>query len=129
MRGVLRCSFCGKSQDEVATLVSGPGPVFICNECHALITPIMARAAPPAPERTIGPAQSRRQSPAIGRLGTTLSGHTRTAPRDPSNSLRSEEHATKQISDRESAAAVFGYLAASDVALAAIGILTHKLSS
>jgi hypothetical protein len=31
-----------------------------------------------------------------GRLESTLSGHTRTAPRDPSNSRRSEEHATWQ---------------------------------
>ena len=26
------CSFCGKSQEEVAKLVAGPG-VYICNEC------------------------------------------------------------------------------------------------
>jgi len=30
----LRCSFCDKSQDEVAHLVRGPkNDVFICNEC------------------------------------------------------------------------------------------------
>lgn len=29
------CSFCGKSQSEVKSLVAGPG-VFICNECIAL---------------------------------------------------------------------------------------------
>ncbi len=28
----IRCSFCGKTQDEVARLVAGPG-VFICDEC------------------------------------------------------------------------------------------------
>ena len=28
----LRCSFCGKNQDEVAQLVAGP-TVYICNEC------------------------------------------------------------------------------------------------
>ena len=28
----LRCSFCGKNQDEVKKLVAGPG-VYICNEC------------------------------------------------------------------------------------------------
>ena len=26
------CSFCGKSQDEVRTMVSGPNGVFICDE-------------------------------------------------------------------------------------------------
>lgn len=29
---LLRCSFCGKAQTEVKTLVAGPG-VFICDEC------------------------------------------------------------------------------------------------
>ena len=32
---VYRCSFCGKSQEEVKRLVSGPG-VFICDECVQL---------------------------------------------------------------------------------------------
>ncbi len=27
------CSFCGKSEDEVERLISGPNDVFICNEC------------------------------------------------------------------------------------------------
>ena len=30
--GVIRCSFCGKTQDEVEKMISGPG-VYICNEC------------------------------------------------------------------------------------------------
>ena len=29
----LRCSFCGKTQDEVGKLIAGPGGVYICNEC------------------------------------------------------------------------------------------------
>jgi len=28
----MRCSFCGKKQDEVHTIIAGPG-VYICNEC------------------------------------------------------------------------------------------------
>lgn len=28
----LRCSFCGKSEDDVEKLIAGP-TVFICNEC------------------------------------------------------------------------------------------------
>ncbi len=31
----MRCSFCGKTEDQVSTLVSGPG-VYICNECVRL---------------------------------------------------------------------------------------------
>jgi thiamine-phosphate pyrophosphorylase len=31
-----RCSFCGKSQQDVRRLVAGPGAVYICDECIAL---------------------------------------------------------------------------------------------
>ncbi|BDR59251.1 ATP-dependent Clp protease ATP-binding subunit ClpX [Xylocopilactobacillus apicola] len=30
--GIIRCSFCGKTQDEVEKIIAGPG-VYICNEC------------------------------------------------------------------------------------------------
>ena len=36
------CSFCGRSQDEVDRLVSGPGALFICNECVELLSAIIA---------------------------------------------------------------------------------------
>ena len=32
----IRCSFCGKTQDEVRKLIAGPNDVFICNECVEL---------------------------------------------------------------------------------------------
>jgi len=38
------CSFCGKSQLEVKTLVSGPG-VFICDECVQLCQGIIEKKA------------------------------------------------------------------------------------
>jgi hypothetical protein len=38
------CSFCGKAQTEVKTLVSGPG-VFICDECVQLCQNIIAKEA------------------------------------------------------------------------------------
>jgi hypothetical protein len=41
---VYRCSFCGKAQTEVKTLVSGPG-VFICDECVELCQEIIAKEA------------------------------------------------------------------------------------
>jgi ClpX C4-type zinc finger len=41
---VYRCSFCGKAQTEVKTLVSGPG-VFICDECVRLCQDIIAKEA------------------------------------------------------------------------------------
>jgi len=36
----LRCSFCGKTQDEVKKLVAGP-TVYICNECVSLCNDIL----------------------------------------------------------------------------------------
>ncbi|MBA3469364.1 MAG: ATP-dependent Clp protease ATP-binding subunit ClpX [Herpetosiphonaceae bacterium] len=36
------CSFCGRNQDEVDRLVSGPGALFICNECIELLSAIIA---------------------------------------------------------------------------------------
>ncbi|MGN1349422.1 MAG: ATP-dependent protease ATP-binding subunit ClpX [Anaerovoracaceae bacterium] len=36
----LKCSFCGKSQDQVRRLVAGPG-VYICDECIALCEDIL----------------------------------------------------------------------------------------
>jgi ATP-dependent Clp protease ATP-binding subunit ClpX len=38
---VLRCSFCGKSQEEVKKLIAGP-TVYICNECIDLCNDIIA---------------------------------------------------------------------------------------
>jgi len=36
----LRCSFCGKTQDQVERLIAGPG-VYICNECIELCEDIL----------------------------------------------------------------------------------------
>ena len=38
--GTYRCSFCGKSQEEVKKLIAGP-TVFICDECIELCNEIM----------------------------------------------------------------------------------------
>ncbi len=37
----LKCSFCGKSQDQVIKLIAGPG-TYICNECVDLCNEIMS---------------------------------------------------------------------------------------
>lgn len=39
-KGQLKCSFCGKSQEQVKKLVAGPG-VYICDECIDLCTEIV----------------------------------------------------------------------------------------
>ncbi len=42
----LHCSFCLKSQHEVAKLVAGPGAIFICDECVALCDAYVAGREP-----------------------------------------------------------------------------------
>ncbi len=37
----IRCSFCGKSQDQVRKLIAGTGNVFICDECIELCSEIL----------------------------------------------------------------------------------------
>lgn len=44
---VVRCSFCGKTQDEVARLIAGPG-VYICDECIDLCIDIIEGTPPGA---------------------------------------------------------------------------------
>ncbi|MFQ3630932.1 ClpX C4-type zinc finger protein, partial [Roseiflexus sp.] len=41
-RGAYLCSFCGRGQEEVQRLIAGPGTVFICDECVALCSAIIA---------------------------------------------------------------------------------------
>ena len=39
-RRPVKCSFCGKAQEQVKRLVAGPG-VYICDECVALCNDII----------------------------------------------------------------------------------------
>ena len=39
-KGQLKCSFCGKTQEQVRKLVAGPG-VYICDECIDLCAEIV----------------------------------------------------------------------------------------
>jgi hypothetical protein len=41
----LLCSFCGKSQEQVAHLIAGPGPA-ICDECVHLCNDVLAGRRP-----------------------------------------------------------------------------------
>jgi ATP-dependent Clp protease ATP-binding subunit ClpX len=51
----LRCSFCGKDQDDVKKLVDG-AKAFICNECVAIADRIM-KQTPDNPGETPKPAE------------------------------------------------------------------------
>ena len=37
----VRCSFCGKRQDQVDRIIAGQGASYICNECVSLCTSIL----------------------------------------------------------------------------------------
>ena len=62
----LKCSFCGKSQEQVRKLIAGPG-VYICDECVDLCNEILdeelfdsgTAVAQPAPRRDSPPEQPR----------------------------------------------------------------------
>jgi hypothetical protein len=47
MAKILRCSFCNKSEDEVAKLVAGP-KVYICDACVQIAMEIMEHGGPGA---------------------------------------------------------------------------------
>src|SRR5215813_13677557 len=42
LKNTVSCSFCGKTQHEVETLIAGPPPLFICNECVAISSDVLA---------------------------------------------------------------------------------------
>jgi hypothetical protein len=61
-RGHWRCSFCGKSKDQVRKLIAGPG-VFICDQCVALCNEVIRdEDQPSAPGSVAYRARSRRGS-------------------------------------------------------------------
>ncbi|WIG59134.1 MAG: ATP-dependent Clp protease ATP-binding subunit ClpX [Ktedonobacterales bacterium] len=50
-----RCSFCGKTQDQVQRLIAGPGGVYICDECVDLCREIIEEEqSTPKPRATAG---------------------------------------------------------------------------
>ena len=65
----LKCSFCGKSQEQVRKLIAGPG-VYICDECVDLCNEILdeelfdssAAAPQPAPRREQTPEKRHTRS-------------------------------------------------------------------
>ena len=67
----LKCSFCGKSQEQVRKLIAGPG-VYICDECVELCNEILdeelfdTNSAPPTPQAKrpqAAPTSKRRNTP------------------------------------------------------------------
>jgi len=48
-RDVLKCSFCGKTQEQVVKIIAGPG-VYICDQCIALCNKIVDEEVRGRPE-------------------------------------------------------------------------------
>ncbi|MDQ6695122.1 MAG: ATP-dependent Clp protease ATP-binding subunit ClpX [Chloroflexota bacterium] len=67
-----RCSFCGKSQEDVRKLIAGPGAVYICDECIELCREIIDEEEQSAPKSdfTLG-----RQVPKPKRISELLDGY------------------------------------------------------
>jgi ATP-dependent Clp protease ATP-binding subunit ClpX len=47
-----KCSFCGKSQEQVRRLIAGPGSVYICDECIELCREIIDEETPAPTQKT-----------------------------------------------------------------------------
>ncbi len=54
----VRCSFCGKPQDQVERLISGPG-VYICDQCVELCMDIV-EGIPSKPNKTVTPKPAKK---------------------------------------------------------------------
>ncbi|MEN9245188.1 MAG: ATP-dependent protease ATP-binding subunit ClpX [Thermostichales cyanobacterium SRBZ-1_bins_19] len=68
----LKCSFCGKSQDQVRKLIAGPG-VYICDECVELCNEIL--------DEELYEGQGRSSEPAPASAGRESSGKKASRPR------------------------------------------------
>ena len=58
----LKCSFCGKSQEQVRKLIAGPG-VYVCDECVDLCNEILDEELFDSNSPAAAPAQRREQAP------------------------------------------------------------------
>ena len=67
---VLKCSFCGKTQNQVRKLIAGPG-VYICDECIDLCDRILEEELGERPARVLDEeieAAAREARAAVDRL-------------------------------------------------------------
>ncbi len=67
---ILKCSFCGKAQNQVIKLIAGPG-VYICDQCIDLCNAIIEEEVGERPERFLDgeiEAAARSATDAVQRL-------------------------------------------------------------
>ena len=70
----LYCSFCYKSQHEVRKLISGPGDIFICDECVALCSEIIAGHFPSSKSPSVEELPTERLLERLGAIEETMQG-------------------------------------------------------
>ncbi|MEU8249717.1 ATP-dependent Clp protease ATP-binding subunit ClpX [Nonomuraea sp. NPDC048916] len=56
---LLRCTFCGKSQEQVRRLIAGPAGIYICDECVGLCTELLHEEEPGTPATASEPPAPR----------------------------------------------------------------------
>ena len=71
---ILYCSFCYKSQHEVRKLISGPGGIFICDECVALCNEIIAGHFPSSKSPSVEELPTERLLERLGAIEETMQG-------------------------------------------------------
>jgi hypothetical protein len=93
------CSFCGKSEREVAKLAAGPGGIHICDGCVEACRLFMSGAA--ALPRDFKPANwpTERLLDVLGPLNATAEGHRRHLG-DVVDTLRAREISWARIAER-----------------------------
>jgi ClpX C4-type zinc finger len=70
----LYCSFCYKSQHEVKKLISGPGGIFICDECVALCNEIVDGHFPSSKSPSVEELPTERLLERLGAIEETMQG-------------------------------------------------------
>jgi ATP-dependent Clp protease ATP-binding subunit ClpX len=94
----LKCSFCGKSQEQVRKLIAGPG-VYICDECVDLCNEILDEELFDSSTTVSQPVPRREQAPERRRAPSPISLNQIPKPREIKKHL--DEHVIGQDEDKK----------------------------
>ncbi|PZV16911.1 MAG: ATP-dependent Clp protease ATP-binding subunit ClpX [Pseudanabaena sp.] len=97
----LKCSFCGKSQEQVRKLIAGPG-VYICDECVDLCNEILDEelfnSAPPQAAQRKEPANEKRKTKTAANLNLSQIPKPRDIKRYLDENVVGQDEAKKVLS-------------------------------
>ena len=97
----LKCSFCGKSQEQVRKLIAGPG-VYICDECVDLCNEILDEelfnSAPPQAAQRKDPANDKRKTKTTANLNLSQIPKPRDIKRYLDENVVGQDEAKKVLS-------------------------------